>query len=174
VDGKTEQAKGRCLNLLKSSPDVPGPILLAGEVCFYSRDFASAQNYFEKELALTGAESNSYNELAYIYAKQHRDRDADKMLDLNIQETLQWLGRGDEGPESRMSLAISYKLKGNDREAYKWLHESVKAGWTGYRLAALNPLFDSFRKDAEFNRTISSVKAGMAEMIKRAEELDKD
>jgi len=174
VDGQTEQAKGRCLNLLKSSPDMPGPVLLAANFYFYSRDLKAAQNYFEKELALTGTESNSYNELAYIYAKEHRDRDAEKMLDLNIQETLQWLGRGDEGPESRMSLAVSFKLKGNNREAYKWLHESVKAGWTGYRMAALNPLFDSFRKDAEFNRIISGVKSGMAEMKERASELDKD
>jgi len=174
VDGQTEQAKSRCQALLKSSPDVPGPILFAGYLHFFSKDFTAAQGYFEKELALAGAESNSYNELAYIYAKQHRDRDAKKMLDLNIQETLQWLGRGDEGPESRMSLAISYKMKGNDREGYKWLRESVKAGWTGYRLADLNPLFDGFRKDAEFNRIISSVKAGMLEMKKQADELDND
>ncbi len=174
LNGQVEQAENRCVSLVKSVPDEPSPLTSAGLVYFFAKDFAKAQVYFERELAMTAPESNSYNQLAYIYAREGRSRDAKKMLDLNIQETLKWLGRGDEGPDSRMSLAISYKLQGNDREAYKWLHESVKAGWSGYRMAAADPLFDSFRKDQEFNQIFSSVVAQMQGMKKRAEASEQD
>ena len=174
LDGHKDQAIARSLSLLKAVPDEPSPLLLAGTAYFYSGDFSEAQKYFEKELAMTAPESNSYNQLAVIYAKLGREKDAQKMLDLNIQETLKWLGRGDEGPDSRMSLAVSYKLKGNDREAYRWLHESIKAGWNAYRFAAVDPEFDNFRKDKEFVQAMAGIKSAMLEMKKRADELDRD
>jgi serine/threonine protein kinase len=174
LDGQTEQAKTRCEHLLETVTDEPGPLLLAGTVYFFAKDFTKAQQYFEKELAMTAPESGSYNELAYIYAKLGRSKDSKTMLDLNISETLKWLARGDEGPDSRMSLAISYKLQGNNTEAYKWLHESIKAGWMNYRLASIDPLYESFRNDQEFRQILDDVKARMAEMKKHASDLDKD
>jgi serine/threonine protein kinase len=174
LDGKIEESETRCSNLVKSVPEEPGPVVAAGLIYFFARDYAVAQEYFEKELAMTAPESYSYNQLGYIYAKLGRERDSKKMLDLNIEETLKWLGRGDEGPDSRMSLAISYKLQGNRIEAYKWLRQSVDAGWTGLRLLDKDPLYDSFRNEPEFNQIIDGVRARMSEMKRHAEELDKD
>jgi tetratricopeptide (TPR) repeat protein len=174
LNGQTDQAKTRSVNLLSSVPDEPGPLLLAGTVFLCAKDLTKAKEYFEKELAMTAPESGSYNQLAYIYAKLGRTNDSKKMLELNINEILIWLARGDEGPSSRMSLAISYKLQGDNEVANKWLRESVQAGWTDYRLAAVDPLYDGFRNDKEFRQIIDGVKARMSEMRKRAEELDKD
>jgi serine/threonine protein kinase/Tfp pilus assembly protein PilF len=174
LNGQTDQAKTRSVNLLSSVPDEPGPLLLAGTVFLCAKDFTKAKEYFEKELAMTAPESGSYNQLAYIYAKLGRTNDSKKMLELNINEILIWLARGDEGPSSRMSLAISYKLQGDNEVANKWLREAVRAGWTDYRLAAVDPLYDGFRKDKEFRQIIDGVKAKMSEMRKHAEELDKD
>lgn len=172
LDGNIQQAKDRCLNLLKSVPDEPGPLLLAGSVYFFAKDFTGARQYFEKELAMTSPESGSYNQLAYIYARLGRTSDSKKMLDLNIKELLDWLARGDEGPGSRMSLAISYKLRGNNTEARKWLHESIKAGWADYRLASIDPLYEGFQNDDEFKHALETVEARAAEMKKHAELLD--
>jgi TolB-like protein len=174
LNGQIEQAKARTLNLIASVPDEPGPLLLAGAIYLFANDLNKAKQYFEKELAMTSPESGSYNELAYIYAKLGRTNDSRKMLELNISETLKWLARGDEGPGSRMGLAISYKLQGNNSEAYKWMRESIKAGWTDYRIVALNPLYESFRNDQEFKDIFDGVKSRMQEMKKHAEELDKD
>ena len=174
LNGEVDQAKTRSVNLLKSVPDEPGPILLAGTVYFLDNDFANAQPYFERELAMTSPESGSYNQLAYIYAKLGKKGDSKKMLELNINETLKWLARGDEGPGSRMGLAVSYKLQGNNAEAYKWLRESIKAGWTDYRLVAVDPLYENFRKDQEFKDLLDGVRNRMMEMKKRSEESDKD
>ncbi|HTP12574.1 MAG TPA: hypothetical protein VMM37_03065, partial [Bacteroidota bacterium] len=121
-----------------------------------------------------GEESGSYNQLAYIYAHLGRKKDSQKMLEANIKSTLQWLARGDEGPASRMDLAVSYRLQGNSADAYKWLRESVKAGWIDYRVVAINPLFDGFRSDAEFNQILGDIKAKVAAMRKHADGLDAD
>jgi serine/threonine protein kinase/tetratricopeptide (TPR) repeat protein len=174
LEGKKEQAQARSVRLIQSIPEEPGPVSLAGIVYFFSRDFSKALPYFEKELAMTTPESGSYNQLAYIYTKLGRTKDSKKMLELNIQETLKWLARGDEGPDSRISLAISYKLQGNNPEAYNWLRESVKAGWNDYRLTPHNPLFDSFREDQEFRQIFDGVNARVTAMKKRALELEKD
>ena len=174
LNGQVEQAKSRTLNLMNSVPDEPGPLLLAGSVYLFAKDLEKAKQYFEKELAMTAPESGSYNQLAYIYAKLGRTKDSKKMLELNISEILKWLTRGDEGPGSRMGLAISYKLQGNNVEAYKWLRESIKAGWTDYRLVAMDPLFDSFRDEQEFKDIFEGVRNRMLEMKRHAEELDKD
>ncbi len=174
LSGQIEQAKARSLNLISSVPDEPGPLLLAGNIYLFANDLNKAKEYFEKELAMTSPESGSYNELAYIYAKLGRAKDSRKMLELNISETLKWLARGDEGPGSRMGLAVSYKLQGNNAEAYKWMRESVKAGWTDYRMVALDPLYETFRDDQEFKEIFDGVRSRMQEMKKHAEELDKD
>ncbi len=174
LEGHTERAITRSMNLLKSVPDEPASILLAATVYFFAKDFTQAQQYFEKELAMTAPESGSYNQLAYIYARLGRTKDSRKMLELNIEETLKWLARGDEGPNSRMGLAISYKLRGDDAEAYKWVHESIRAGWTDYRMVPFDPLFDSFRSDKEFNEIVDGVRDKMTEMRRHADELEKE
>lgn len=174
LEGNRKEAQDRSLRVLQSIPDEPGPVSFAGSVYFFCREFTKALPYFEKELAMTAPESGSYNELAYIYGKLGRTNDSKKMMELNINETLKWLARGDEGPSSRISLAISYRLQGNRQQAYKWFRESVKAGWTDYRLVSVNPLFDSFRNDEEFKQIVDGVNARMLEMKKHAEELDKD
>ncbi|HEY6953352.1 MAG TPA: protein kinase [Bacteroidota bacterium] len=174
LEGKKEQAQDRSVKLIQAVPEEPGPVSLAAIVYFFCRDYAKALPYFERELAMTTPESGSYNQLAYIYARLGRMNDSRKMLELNIEETLKWLARGDEGPDSRLSLAVSYKLQGNNPEAYKWLRESVKAGWGDYRMTPFNPLFDGFRNDQEFRQIFDDMKARMMERKKRAEEVDKD
>ena len=174
LEGNPQKAKDRSLNLLKSIPDDPGPTLLVGTVYFMTREYAKAQPYFEKELAMTSPESGSYNQLAFIYSKLGRTNDSRKMLDLNIEESLKWLARGDEGPGSRISLAVSYMMRGDNAEAHKWLREAVNAGWMDVRMLALDPLYDSFRNDKEFQQTVDGVKARIAQMKKHAEVSETD
>lgn len=174
VEGKLDQAKERCQKLLSSMPNEPASLSLAGNYYLWVRDFKAAAPYFEKSLAMTAPESDSYNPLACIYLKLGRTAEAQKLLKKNIDVQKSWIAKGDEGQVRRLSIAISYVLQGDKVEAYKWLHEAAEKGFLDYRMTLGSALFDNARNDEQFKEMITSLKNKVTQMRKHAEELERE
>ena len=174
VEGKLDQAKERCQKLLSSMPNEPAALSLAGNYYLWVRDFKAAAPYFEKDLATTGPESDSYNPLACIYLRLGRTAEAQKLLKKNIDVQKVWIAKGDEGEATRLSIATSYVLQGDKAEAYKWLHEAAEKGFLDYHTATASPLFDNVRNDEQFKEIIASLKSKVTQMRKHAEELERE
>ncbi len=172
-EGKADEAKKRCQQVLSMFPNEAFPLGVSGFVCFWLRDFNSATPLLEKELKLTAPESDSYNPLAYIYLRTGRKQEADKLLNQSIAQQHKYIDKGDEGPGSRFSIATSYAIQGKDEEALRWFQEALDRGFIDWRLITGHPAYDHLRTNARFKQLLDDLKSKIDRMRKHAEELDR-
>jgi TolB-like protein/tRNA A-37 threonylcarbamoyl transferase component Bud32/Flp pilus assembly protein TadD len=132
---------------------------------FFSGHYEKAQEYYQKI-------GEPPVELGYIYWKTGRKDEAKKLF----QENLDWLQKrieqGDDSIDTRFSMAAIYAVQGNKDEALKWLQKAVDAGWRYYNFASRYPLLENIRDDERFKRIIDEIKAKVAEMRRRVEQLE--
>ncbi len=173
-EGKADEAKKRCQQVLSIFPNEATPLGVCGFVYFWLRDFNGATPLLEKELSLTAPESDSYNPLAYIYLKAGRKQEAEKFLSQSIAQQQKYIDKGDEGPGSRFSIATSYAIQGKDEEALRWFQEAIDRGFVDWGLVNGHPAFDHLRTNARFRQSVDDLKSKVDRMRKHAEELERE
>jgi TolB-like protein/Flp pilus assembly protein TadD len=133
----------------------------------FSGHYEKAQEYYQKI-------GEQPIELGYIYWKAGRKDEARELFQTNLDRLQKRFEQGDESNDIGVSMAAIYAVQGNKEEALKWLQKSVDAGWRDYRYISRYPLLENIRDDARFKRIIDDIKAKVAEMRRRVEQLEKD
>jgi len=133
----------------------------------FSGHYEKAQKYYQK----IGAQPI---ELGYIYWKAGRKDEARELFQTNLDRLQKRLEQGDEGNDTRLSMAAIYAVQGDKEEALKWLQKAIDAGWRDYRYISRYPLLENIRDDERFKRSIDDLKAKIAEMRRRVEQLEID
>jgi len=133
----------------------------------FSGHYEKAQEYYQK----IGAQPI---ELGYIYWKAGRKDEASELFQTNLDRLQKRLEQGDEGNDTRLSMAAIYAVQGDKEEALKWLQKAIDAGWRDYRYISRYPLLENIRDDERFKRSIDDLKAKIAEMRRRVEQLEID
>jgi len=67
-----------------------------------------------------------------------------------------------------------YAIQGNKGEALKWLQKAVDAGWRRYRYFSRHPMLENIRDEPRFKEIREEIKAKVAEMRRRAEQLERE
>jgi hypothetical protein len=112
---------------------------------------------------------NALVPLAYILWKEGKTTEAKNFLREASGSMQKRLDEGEERFELRYEMARIYAIQGNNGEAYKWLQKAITAGWVDYRDAAMDPLLENLRGDAQFQKLTSQLKTRVQEMRKRGE-----
>jgi TolB-like protein/Flp pilus assembly protein TadD len=176
--GEYNKAIEQSQTYLTKFPDNPTAIRYAARTELFSGHDEKAQEYYQKSgggpVDLRYVYSGGPVDLGYIYWKAGRTDEAKKLFQENLDRLQKRLEQGDESDGIRASMAETYAVQGNKKEALGWLQKAVDAGWRDYRYISRYPLLENIRDDARFKRIIDDTKAKVAEMRRRVEQLEID
>lgn len=99
-----------------------------------------------------------YNLIGYIYYIGNMTGIADELFSYKLTYNTDRIARGEMSYKFRYEIAQIYAVKGDKKNAYKWLEEAFEAGWTEYSYAAVDPLFNSLRQDERFEKLIEKAR----------------
>jgi protein kinase/serine/threonine-protein kinase len=165
--GEYNKAIEQSQSFLSKMPDYPGAFRYAALAELFSGHCEKAQEYYQKI-------GEKPIELGYIYWKTGKKDEARKLFQENLARLQKRLEEGDEGIGIRTSMAAIYAVQGNKDEALTWLEKAVDAGWRDYNYASRYPLFENIRDDERFKRIMDDLKAKVAEMRRRVEQMERD
>jgi len=133
----------------------------------FSGYYEKAQEYYQKS-------GGQPIELGYVYWKAGRKDEATELFQKTIDRLQKRLEQGDESNDIGFSMAAICAVQGDKKEAFRWLEKIVVAGWRQYNYASRYPLFENIRNDDRFKRIMDDVKAKVADMRRRVEQLERD
>ena len=167
--GEYDKAIEQSQTYLSKLPGHPSAWIIefAAEAEFFSGHYEKAQEYYQKI-------GEQPIELGYIYWKAGRKDEARKLFQENLDWLQKRLEQGDESNDIGFSMAAIYAVQGDKEEALRWLQKAVDAGYRYYRYLSRYPLLENIRDDERFKRIIDDIKAKVAEMRRRVEQLEKD
>jgi tetratricopeptide (TPR) repeat protein len=175
ASGEFNKAIEQSQMLLSKLPDSPGAIWIAALAELFSGHFEKAQEHYQKIAAQTSyRNSETCNQLGFIYWKGGRTDEATQLFQENSDRLQKRLEEGDESSDIRVLMAEIYAVQGNKEEALRWLEKAFDAGWLYYNYASRYPLLENIRDDERFKRIIDDIKAKVAEMRRRVEQLERD
>lgn len=74
------------------------------------------------------------------------------------------VSRGSEFPQLSVELAAIEAIRGNVRESVRWFEQAYEFGYRDHQEIDLDPLFDTLRRDPEFERIMSLIRADVDAM----------
>ncbi len=99
-----------------------------------------------------------YNLIGYIYYAGSMMEKADELFNFKLMYNTDRIAQGEMSYKIRYEIAQIYAVKGDKKNAYKWLEEAFEAGWTEYSYAAIDPLFRSMQQDEQFKKLIENAR----------------
>ncbi|WP_026950103.1 adenylate/guanylate cyclase domain-containing protein [Algoriphagus mannitolivorans] len=166
--GKKKEAAALIPEILKDVED-SNTLAVAGLVAFHLEDLESAREYFEKSIAVTSDfENDPYYlvpvKLAYILKLNGNTVLANQYLDQGIELRHDAILEGDEDFNLPLDLAIAKIIKGEIREANKYLNLAFDRGWRDLFIIDYNPVFEEYRKSPEYARLSSKIKTEISKL----------
>jgi protein kinase/serine/threonine-protein kinase len=134
------------------------------------RNYAQAMKDFEKTISIDSAFQSL--ELAYVYDKTGKERDARRMFDRFFNRSRRRIEEGNERSLPRYDLARINAALHRKLEAYEWLQKAIDAGWIEYRWGMIDPLLESLHNDERFVQMMAQVKAKVDQMRQRVEMME--
>jgi eukaryotic-like serine/threonine-protein kinase len=169
ASGQYDKAFEQSQAFLSKVPDDP-PVWMVGNAALaelFSGHYEKAQAYYRKI-------GGKPIELGYIYWKAGRKDEARELFQTNLDRLQKRLEQGDENNETKLDMAAIYAVQGDKEEALRWLEKAADAGWNDYNYASRYPLFENIRDDEQFKRIMGNLKARVAEMRRRIEQLERN
>ena len=99
-----------------------------------------------------------YNLIGYIYYTGNMTEKADELFDYKLMYNTDRIEQGEMSYKIRYEIAQIYAVKGDKKNAYKWLEESLKAGWTEYSYAAIDPLLLTMQQEEQFKKILENAR----------------
>jgi serine/threonine protein kinase/lipopolysaccharide biosynthesis regulator YciM len=173
-----DQARACARKHLSVTANKPFGLDRAGDVEFFSGNYDQAMKYYEEarelasgDLATTTYPSHIIN-LAYLYWKMDRQREAREMFAEYLRAAHGWVEEGNESRYIRYRIASINAAQGNKERAYVWLQRAIDAGWRNYSRISMDPLFENLRDDEQFKEIMAEVKGMVDEMRRRVHEAE--
>ncbi|MEY2499470.1 MAG: eukaryotic-like serine/threonine-protein kinase, partial [Verrucomicrobiota bacterium] len=149
---------------------------IAAQIEFFARDFKAA-NQLYANLARTDADGGGsfFGAITYKSALARIKQDLGDtegaralLTDCRARESAA-VAREPANPEAAYRLAAVEASLGMTEAAFDHLRSAVRFGWIDYRSLNLDPRFDSLRRNPEFETTVKTLSAKVAEMRAQAE-----
>ena len=174
--GENEKAIGQSQAYLTKMPGTLNAMMVAARAEFFSGRNEKAQEYYQKILAQESFRhiDSVRVESGSIHWRTGRKDEARKLFQRSLDRMQRRLELGDEGPYIGFYTAAIYAVQENKEEALKWLEKAVDAGWREYRYVLRYPLFENICDETRFKRIVDEMKAKVAEMRRRVEEMERD
>jgi tetratricopeptide (TPR) repeat protein len=162
--GKITEARAQVDSVLAIAQDMYIGLDLAMNVEIVAGSYAKARAYFDKQ----GRPPN-YT-LGYILMKLGNPKRARQILSSSIEENVEKIRDGTEGPDCALENAYAESLLNHRGEALRWLQLAIDAGWRDYRWAMRDPAFEALHNDGQFKTMMVQVKAQVDEMRDRVKD----
>lgn len=162
--GKITEARAQADSVLAITQDMYIGLDLATNVEIVAGNYAKARAYFDKQ----GRPPN-YT-LGYIFMKLGNSKRALQILSSSIEENVEKIRDGTEGPDCALENAYAESLLNHRGEALRWLQQAIDAGWRDYRWAMLDPAFGTLHNDEQFKAMMAQLKAQVDEMRDRVKD----
>jgi serine/threonine protein kinase/Tfp pilus assembly protein PilF len=165
------------------SPGYVNMVQLTAMAQLFSGDYAGAERLY-RQLAAKGSYvpasfplgvvSADYDAaLGLISLKAGKKAEANQFFQRSLRMNQKAIDGGSEFYHYRYNLAAVQAAQGNTAEALRWLQQAIDAGWRLYRIAQLDPFFDSLRNNERFTRMLATVKAMVDEERRKVEEWER-
>jgi TolB-like protein/Flp pilus assembly protein TadD len=110
--------------------------------------------------------------LGYIYWKAGEMAFAERMFSEVLEKERKRISNGDERWETRYNITAINAIRGDTQEAFKWLQNSIDAGFRLYRLAQKDPTLEHLHNDPQFRKMMADVKKMVYEMQTRVGKME--
>jgi serine/threonine protein kinase/tetratricopeptide (TPR) repeat protein len=184
VTGHPEEAAAMAKRVLQVDPDEEKSHAAAGVVALFAGDYGVAAHHLERahELAPAPASWNPFAAsalttdyatlLGYAYQKTGDADRARRLFDETERYYLDRIDRGGTSWRSRLGLAAVHTLRGDREGAYRWLQQSIDAGFYAYAELEQHPCFESLRGEERFEGMMDTVKATVEGMRRRVDAME--
>ena len=99
-----------------------------------------------------------FNLIGYIYYTGNMTSRADELFNFKLTNNTNHIAQGEMSYKIKYEIAQIYAVKGDKKNAYKWLEEAVEAGWVEYSYVVIDPLFRSMQQDERFKKLIEKAR----------------
>ncbi len=184
IEGRVEESMALSQKAYEASPDYVNMLHLRAMIQLFRGDYAGAEKRY-RQLAVKGVYvpasfplgvvSTDYEAaLGLIALKAGKKAEAKQFFDRSLQMNRKAIDSGNELYHYRYNIAAVQAVQGNKEEALRWLQQAVNAGWRLYRIAQIDPFFESLRSEGEFQQLMSKVKVMVDEERRKVEEWEKN
>ena len=150
---------------LEITPEDPGLMAKMGEIELFYGKPDNAEAYFEAVYdlnlgvhALLDPIGLSPSYLGYVYSITGKPAAAEALFEQLEKGLVDAIESGNEFFMCKVELGRIYAVRGDNSGAIDWLEEAVESGWSDYRLALIDPSFESLKDDRRFLGIITEMK----------------
>lgn len=164
-----------------SSLNADNPAILewAGYVAAMTGELTKSKEYYQRSLSIRASnetinDSSGGTMLAYIFMKEGKRVQAEKILTKEMIFAKENIKKGVQGGVPEYTLACVFAMQGKKKEVNTYLEKAIERGQRDYQMAVRNPRFENIRNDEEFKKLISQMKAKVDEQRKLIEQMEKE
>jgi TolB-like protein len=177
--GRNREAADLINTLSASISDNPRFHEWAGYVTSMMGDLTKAKEYYQRSLSLRASnetinDSSGGTMLAYIFIKEGKPGQAEKILTKEMILAKEDIKRGVQGGRPEYTFAVIYAMRGEKKDAFTYLEKAIERGQRDYQMAVRDPRFENIRNDEEFKKLIAQMKAKCDEQKKLIEQMEKE
>lgn len=182
IEGRLGQSISLSRKAHEASPDYVNLIHLTAMAQLFGGDYPGAEKLY-RQLAAKGSYVPASFSLGIVTAdydaalglialKTGKKAEAKQFFERSLKMNRKAVESGNELYHYRYNIAAIQAAQGNKDDALQWLQQAVDAGWRLYRIAEIDPFFESLRTEDRFQQILSRVRSFVDEERRKVEETE--